>query len=276
MTARERLLKFYDAGTFQEVQLFVEKRSTLFGLGDKDLATHLVRTQMLAAGYSLADVTRALCERWLPGATLIPATNDRVETHVVVDGDEPGTQRAIHFQEWWIKYRAGIPAHDFVLVGADEARPAPGVLEAIAAADVILFPPSNPIVSIGTILQIPGIKAAIQAARAPVVGLSPIIGNAPVRGMADACLTALGIETSASAVAQHYGARRSSMSSEPDGGVIDGWLVDDAADADSVQKISDCGIATRAVPLLMTDTTATAAMAQAALELAAELRVGTR
>ena len=241
-----------------------------FGLGDKDLATHLVRTQMLAAGYSLADVTRALCERWQPGATLIPATNDRVETHVVIEADEPGTQRAIHFQEWWIKYRAGIAASGFVLVGADEAKPAPGVLDAIAAADVILFPPSNPIVSIGTILQIPGIKAAIQAANAPVVGLSPIIGDAPVRGMADACLSALGIETSAFAVAQHYGARH--RSAEVSDGVIDGWLVDDSADAGSVAQISELGILARAVPLLMTDIPATAAMAGAALELADELK----
>ncbi len=240
-----------------------------FGLGDKDLATHLVRTQMLAAGYSLADVTRALCERWQPGVRLIPATNDRVETHVVVEGDEPGTQRAIHFQEWWIKYRAGIPASGFVLVGADEATPAPGVLEAIAGADVILFPPSNPIVSIGTILQIPGIRSAIQTASAPVVGLSPIIGDAPVRGMADACLSALGIETSALAVAHHYGARH--RIADDGTGVIDGWLIDDATDATSVAPISELGINARAVPLLMTDIPATAAMAQAALDLAAEL-----
>ncbi len=242
-----------------------------FGLGDKDLATHLVRTQMLAAGYSLADVTRALCERWKPGVTLIPATNDRVETHVVVDADLPGTREAIHFQEWWIKHRAGIPARDFVLVGAETASPAPGVLEAIDGADVILFPPSNPIVSIGTILQIPGIRQAIQTTRAPVVGLSPIIGAAPVRGMADACLAAIGVETSAAAVAAHYGARSSSATSSSENGVIDGWLVDNLADADVVEQVSHLGITCRAVPLLMTDIPTTAAMAAAALDLASNI-----
>ena len=242
-----------------------------FGLGDKDLATHLVRTQMLAAGYPLSAVTTALCERWKPGATLIPATDDRVETHVIIDADEPGTQRAIHFQEWWIKYRAGVPARDFALVGAEDARPAPGVLGAIASADVIILPPSNPVVSIGTILQIPGIREAIRSAPAPVVGLSPIIGNAPVRGMADACLTAIGVDTSAVAVAQHYGARQNSdASARP--GILDGWLVDESADNSAVDELVGSGILTRAVPLLMTDIPQTAAMAAAALDLAAALR----
>jgi LPPG:FO 2-phospho-L-lactate transferase len=247
-----------------------------FGLGDKDLATHLVRTQMLAAGFPLSDVTRALCERWQPGATLIPVTDDRVETHVVVDDETPGSQRAIHFQEWWIKHRAGIPARDFVLVGADSAKPAPGVIEAIAEADVILFPPSNPVVSIGTILQIPGVRSAIRSASAPVVGLSPIIGSAPVRGMADACLTAIGVETSAAAVAALYGARHPGAAGEQSNGVIDGWLVDESADADAVSLIEACGIRSRAVPLLMTDTEATMAMADSALALAADLRAGSR
>ena len=246
-----------------------------FGLGDKDLATHLVRTQMLAAGYRLSAVTQALCDRWQPGATLIPVTDNRVETHVVIDADEPGTQRAIHFQEWWIKYRASVPAREFVLVGASDARPAPGVLEAIATADVILFPPSNPVVSIGMILAIPEIRDAIRSAPAPVVGLSPIVGNAPVRGMADACLPAIGVETSATAVALHYGARRAAADETSDG-VIDGWLVDSEADADSVDELAGSGITTRAVPLLMTDIPATAAMAAAALTLAHDLGVVVR
>jgi LPPG:FO 2-phospho-L-lactate transferase len=244
-----------------------------FGLGDKDLATHLVRTQMLAAGYPLSAVTLALCERWRPGVTMIPATDDRVETHVVIDGDEPGTTQAIHFQEWWIKHRAGIPASGFVLVGADDAKPAPGVLDAIANADVILFPPSNPVVSIGTILAIPGIRKAIQSAKAPVVGLSPIIGDAPVRGMADACLSAIGVDTSATAVAAHYAARRHSDEDSADG-VIDGWLVDDGVDAAAVDELMSTGIRARAVPLLMTDVPATAAMAAAAIDLAVEIGSG--
>jgi LPPG:FO 2-phospho-L-lactate transferase len=223
-----------------------------FGLGDRDLATHLVRRQLLDAGYPLSQVTAGLCERWQPGATLLPMTDDRFETHVVVDVD--GTRKAIHFQEWWIRHRATLPALAFVYVGADSATPAPGVLDAIGAADVVLVPPSNPVVSIGTIVQVPGIREAL--AHKPVVGLSPIVGGAPVRGMADACLSAIGVQTSAEAVGRHYGARSA-------GGLLDGWLVDTADAGASVE-----GVEVRAVPLLMTDVEATAAMARAALDLA--------
>jgi LPPG:FO 2-phospho-L-lactate transferase len=235
---------------------------TWFGLGDKDIATHLIRTQSLNAGFPLSEITVALCEHWQPGVRLIPMTDDRAETNVIIE-DEQG-RRAIHFQEWWIKYRASIPAQGFVLVGVDQAKPAPGVLEAIETADIVLLPPSNPVVSIGTILQVPGIREAIATTSAPVVGLSPIVGGAPVRGMADACLTALGIETTAAAVAAHYGSRSN-------GGVLDGWLVD-SADADSVPAITANGITAHAVPLLMTDIDATAAMANAAIALAESLR----
>lgn len=242
-----------------------------FGLGDRDTATHLVRTQMLAAGYPLSAVTAALCDRWQPGVTLLPMTDQRVETHVVVDGDEPGTRRAMHFQEWWIRHRAALPAHEFVLVGVDQASPGPGVLEAIRDADVVLLPPSNPVVSVGTILQVPGVREAVATTAAPVVGVSPIVGGAPVRGMADACLTAIGVETTAEAVARHYGARRPVIG-EPGSGLIDGWLVHDGTDSAAVAPLEALGIATRAVPLLMTDLDATAAIAAAALDLAAAVR----
>ena len=231
---------------------------TWFGLGDRDIGTHLIRTTSLQAGYSLSEVTAALCERWQPGVRLLPMTDDRAETHVVVDGPD-GAQVAIHFQEWWIRHRAALPAHRFVIVGIDEAVPAPGVVEAIADADVIVLPPSNPVVSIGTILAVPGIREAIERTSAPVVGVSPIISGAPVRGMADACLKAEGIEPSARAVAKRYGARGS-------GGILDAWLVD-TADASAVPQVEALGIACAAVPLYMTDVEATASMAQAAIAL---------
>ncbi len=243
-----------------------------FGLGDRDIATHLVRSQMLAAGYPLSAVTAALCDRWRPGVTLVPMSDDRLETHVVVDGDEPGTRKAIHFQEWWIRHRAGIPAYDFVLVGVDGAQPAPGVLEAISGADVVLLPPSNPVVSVGTILQVRGVRDAVRTTAAPVVGVSPIVGGAPVRGMADACLAAIGVETSAAAVARHYGARLGSTSDPGASGLLDGWLVHDETDAAAVDELTPLGIATRAVPLLMTDLEATAAIAGEALALAGTVR----
>ena len=231
---------------------------TWFGLGDRDVATHLVRTQMLDAGFPLSAVTQALCERWRPGVRLLPMSDDRVETHVVVDLPGEG-RRAIHFQEWWLRHRAALPAQAFVPVGAEDAKPAPGVLEALAAADAVLLAPSNPVVSIGSILSVPGLRAALVAGAAPVVGLSPIVGGAPVRGMADACLDAIGVATSAAAVGAHYGARR-------DGGLLDGWLVH-STDADARVP----GVRVLAVPLLMTDLAATTAMARAALDLAAEL-----
>ncbi|MGW6691813.1 2-phospho-L-lactate transferase [Streptomyces sp. NPDC054961] len=227
-----------------------------FGLGDRDFATHIVRTQMLGAGYPLSAVTEALCDRWQPGVRLLPMSDDRVETHVAITDAATGERKVIHFQEYWVRMRAAVDAEAVVPVGAEQAKPAPGVLEAIAAADVIVFPPSNPVVSVGTILAVPGIREAVAAAGAPVIGLSPIVGGAPVRGMADKVLAAVGVESTAAAVALHYGT-----------GLLDGWLVD-TADADAVAAVEAAGIACRAVPLMMTDLAATADMARAALELA--------
>jgi LPPG:FO 2-phospho-L-lactate transferase len=223
-----------------------------FGLGDLDIATHLVRTQMLDAGYPLSDVVAALCDRWQPGVRLLPMTDQRCETHVVVELE--GTRRAIHFQEWWIKHRASLPALAFVQVGLDSALPAPGVLDSISTADIILVAPSNPVVSIGTILAVPGIREALRAAPASVIGFSPIVAGAPVRGMADSCLPAIGVEVSAEGVGRHYGARSAD-------GILDGWLINstDAADV--------TGVDVRAIPLMMTDDEATAAMVRQAGEL---------
>jgi len=238
--------------TRSELQAY-DAPASWFGLGDRDLATHLVRRQMLDAGFPLSQVTAALCERWRPGMRLLPMSDDRVETHVVVDDPQTGRSRAIHFQEWWVRHGAALPASAILAVGAETAAPGPGVLDAIGAADVVVLPPSNPVVSIGTVLQVDGVRAALAAK--PVVGLSPIIGGAPVRGMADACLAAVGVQTSAQAVGRHYGARSA-------GGLLDGWLVD-SSDA----GVTVPGVEVRAVPLLMSDLAATAAMATAALEL---------
>ncbi|WP_017604612.1 2-phospho-L-lactate transferase [Nocardiopsis alkaliphila] len=227
-------------------------KPTWFGLGDRDTATHIVRAQMIAAGYPLSSITEALCDRWRPGVRLLPMTDEQVETHVIVE-DEQG-RRAIHFQEWWIKHRAGLPAKEIISLGAEKAKPAPGVLRAIRDADVVLLPPSNPVVSVGSILNIAGIREAMVDKT--VVGVSPIIGGAPVRGMADACLSAIGVETEAGAVAEHLGAD-----------LLDGWLVDEADAGTEVE-----GIEVRSRPLYMSDPEATEALARAALDLALELR----
>ena len=243
-TVRDELAA-YDAG------------SEWFGLGDKDIATHLVRTRMLRAGYPLSAVTEALCARWRPGVTLLPMSDDRVETHVVVDDPDSGERRAIHFQEWWIRHRAALPAYSIVPVGADEASAAPGVLDAIAGADVVLLAPSNPVVSVGTVLAVPGMRTALVKTGAPVVGISPIVNDRPVRGMADACLTAIGVDTTAEAVGRHYGSRRHAGD-----GLLDGWLVHTGDPA----TVPDVEVA--AVPLLMSDVDATADMVCAAFSLA--------
>ena len=227
-----------------------------FTLGDLDIGTHLARTSMLRDGLTLAEATDRITSRWPLGVHLIPVTNNEVETHVVT---QDGTD--LHFQEWWTRHRAALPAARFVQQNVEAASPAPGVVEAIMTADVVLLAPSNPVVSIGTILGIPGIRAALRATRASVVGVSPIIGGSVVRGMADACLTAIGVATAADAVALHYGSRRS-------GGVLDAWLLglEDAALATAVEA---AGIRASVVPLWMRDTETSSALAAAAIAAAA-------
>jgi LPPG:FO 2-phospho-L-lactate transferase len=230
-----------------------------FGLGDRDLATHLVRSQMLRAGYPLSQVTEALCARWQPGARLLPVTDDRSETHVVVsdpsEDDVEGERRAIHFQEWWVRYRAQIPTHGFAFVGADKSTAGPDVVEAIAGADVVFVAPSNPVVSVGAILAVPGIRGALRSTAAPVIGYSPIVAGRALRGMADECLTVIGVETTSEAVGGHFGARSGT-------GLLDGWLIDEGDSA------AIPGIEVRTIPLLMTNPEATAEMVRSGIELA--------
>ena len=232
-----------------------------FGLGDRDLATHLVRSAGLREGRTLTEVTAGLCRRWDVGLTLLPMTDDEVETHVATTVD--GRDEVVHFQEYWIRHRAEVPLRGIELYGIDSARPTPEVLVTIDRSDVVLVAPSNPIVSIGPIVAVPRMLEVLRAARAPVVGVSPIIGGAAVRGMADQLLDGLGIEGSAAGVARHLGARSA-------GGLLDGWLVD-TADAGEVERIESAGIAARSVPLYMRDAASTRQLAADALALAAEL-----
>jgi LPPG:FO 2-phospho-L-lactate transferase len=238
-----------------------------FGLGDRDFGTHIARSQWLGQGLSLSEVTARLCARWgLPdrGVTLLPMSDSPVETHVIIDevnedqGQSPlSLQKAVHFQEWWVRLRAAVPAQKFVAVGMDRAVAAPGVLEAISEADVIVLPPSNPVVSIGIILGVPGVRDALRGSAAPVVGVSPLINGAPVRGHADACLSAIGVESTTQAVAGLYA------------DFLDGWLIDDA-DAPVVGFAPRLEVQAR--PLWMHDLETAAALAGAALDLALKLR----
>lgn len=235
-----------------------------FTLGDLDLGTHLARTSWLREGLTPSQVGERLQRRWPLGVRLIPATDTEVDTWVrVADPEAPGGEREMHFQEWWTRHRAALPALAFTQRNLSDARPAPGVAEAIADADVVLLAPSNPVVSIGTIIAVPGIREALAATAAPVVGVSPIIGGKVVRGMADACLPAIGVETSAEGVGRHYGARAT-------GGLIDGWLIDES-DAPALAPLEAAGLVAAAAPLWMRDLDTSAALAGAALDLAAAI-----
>ena len=226
-----------------------------FTLGDLDLGTHLARTGWLREGLTPTDVLERMSHRWDLGARLLPMTDSEVDTVVVL---ADGTR--LHFQEWWTRHRATLAPERFENPGIDGAIAAPGVAEAIAEADAVLLAPSNPVVSIGPILAVPGVREALSATRAPVVGVSPIIGGKVVRGMADVCLAAIGVETSATAVAGLYGARES-------GGLLDAWLLaeEDEAVADEVAGL---GIRPLVRPLWMTDAARQTALGEAALTAA--------
>jgi LPPG:FO 2-phospho-L-lactate transferase len=198
----------------------------------------------------LREFARALGLR----AELLPMCDEPVATVV----DTPAGELA--FQEYFVRRRQRDEVRGVRFAGIEHARVSAEVRAALTQTEAVIFCPSNPIVSIGPILAVPGIRAALVDAAAPVVGVSPIIAGAPVRGMADKVLAAIGVEASAAAVALHYGAE-----------LLDGWLVDDS-DAAAVRAVTGAGIAARARPLLMSDPAATAAIASAALELAEEVR----
>jgi len=223
-------------------------RPAWFTLGDRDLATHLVRTEILAGGGTLSEATDVIAAAWGLEFRLVPMTDDPVATRIrTTDG------RTLHFQEWWVGERAVPPVADVWLEGAAGARPAPGVLEAIAAADVVVLCPSNPVVSIGTILAVPGIRPALR--RACVVGVSPIVAGAVVRGMADRLLPATGTDVSALAVARSYA------------DFLDGWVVD-RADEDAAAPLRQLGLAVAVTDTVMTTPDVAASVAGAALGLA--------
>jgi len=221
---------------------------TWFTLGDRDLATHLVRTRILAEGGTLSDATRAITAAWGLGFRLLPMTDDPVATRIrTVDG------RVLHFQQWWVGERARADVADVWLEGAEAARPAPGVVAALAAADAVVLCPSNPVVSIGTILAVPGIREAL--AGVPVVGVSPIVGGAPVRGMADRLLPATGSAVSALAVAARYA------------DFLDGWVVDEK-DATLAEDVEALGLRVAVTDTIMRTPEVAEAVARTALALA--------
>jgi LPPG:FO 2-phospho-L-lactate transferase len=221
-----------------------------FALGDRDIATHLLRTRLLAEGATLSAATAVLCRRLGVPVRLLPMSDQPVQTRVEVDG--PDGPEDLGFQEWWVGRQARDPVRRVRFEGVERARPAPGVLEAIAAAGGIVLCPSNPVVSIAPILAVPGVRAAVQAAPGRVVAVTPIVGGAPVRGMADRLLPAWGVEVSARGVAGLYA------------GLADAFVLD-AVDADQAGDVAALGLEPVVVPTLMRTVEDAAALAKAAL-----------
>lgn len=235
----------------EELERFGEDR--WFSLGDRDLATHIFRTKRLHEGAALSTVTAEIASAFGVDVRLLPATDDPVETRVsTTDG------RDLHFQEYWVGERGAPEVTAVRLHGAEDASPGPGVLDAIADADAILLAPSNPVVSIGTILAVPGIREALHRATAPIVGISPIVGGAVVRGMADRLLPAVGADVSADGVARHYG------------DLLDGWVIDEQ-DANQVSGLERTGLRVVAVNTIMDDIEVATELARTCMDLAAEL-----
>ncbi|MBS7640707.1 MAG: 2-phospho-L-lactate transferase [Candidatus Bathyarchaeia archaeon] len=171
---------------------------TWFNLGDRDLATHIHRTILLKRGLKLSQVTKEICRSLGVKANIIPMTNNKFETWIETDAG------LMHFQEYLVKRGAKDRVLGIKYLGAEEAKPAEGVIEAILNSKLVIICPSNPIVSIGTILSIRGVREALRSSKAPKVAISPIVAGAPIKGPADKLMSGLGLEVSAYSVAYLY------------------------------------------------------------------------
>ena len=228
-----------------------------FGLGDLDLATHLLRTRLLAEGRTLSEATAVLTDRLGVTARVLPMSDDPVTTRVdVVDS---GRSLDLHFQEYWVLRGARDEVKSVRFAGAELAQPAPGVIDAIQRADVVMLCPSNPIVSIDPILAVPGVREAVAARRERVVAISPIVGGAPVRGMADKLLPVAGVDVSAAGVAEHYA------------GLLGGFVFDEA-DRELTRRIASLCERVRATDTIMVDDEAAEQLARVALDVAGGAR----
>jgi len=228
-----------------------------FTLGDRDYGVCLARSLAMAKGEPLSSITAKIVERFGAGIRLLPMTDDPVATHVLV-ADEEGRELDLHFQEYWVARRAQDDVRSVRLQGAERARPGPGVLEAIAQAEIVLLAPSNPVVSIGTILSIPGIREAVASTVAPIVGVSPIVGGAPVRGMADKLMPAVGVEVTAVGAATLYR------------DFLDGWVID-LVDAQLAREVEALGVRVEVAQTMMHTVEDAAGLAKVAMELARSL-----
>jgi LPPG:FO 2-phospho-L-lactate transferase len=223
-----------------------------FGLGDLDLATHLFRTGLLRGGATLSEATARVAAGFGLACRVVPMSDDPVTTRI--DAVSMGREFDLHFQEYWVERHAADEVKAVRYAGAERAAPAPGVLEAIASADVVVLPPSNPVASIGPILAVPGVREAVEARRPVAVGVSGIVGGAPLAGMADRLLPVVGVEVSAAGVAELYR------------DLLSGWVID-RADERMRDRIADLGMRVAVTDTVMTGDTAAEHVARTALSL---------
>ncbi len=221
---------------------------TWFNLGDQDLATHCYRTQRLSEGATLGRVTTELARSWGVDVRLVPVTDDSLRTRVqLLDGPE------VDFQEYFVRLHHDVPVSGVRFEGAERARPGPGVLEALGAADAIVVCPSNPVVSIGPLLAVPGIADRLADRRDRIVGVSPIIAGAALKGPADRLLREMGFESSVVGVARWYAPWM-------------GTLVIDEADAHLADAVEAEGIRCRVAPTVMSSVDRAAALSRTVLD----------
>lgn len=227
-----------------------------FNLGDRDLATHILRTRLLSDGKTLSEATASVrSELFGLGVDVRPMTDDPVTTRIDAV-DERGEALDLHFQEYWVKRHAADRVKAIRFEGIERARPAPGILDAIAGTDVLLICPSNPVVSIGPILALPGIRDAVAARRGPVIGVSPIVGGAPLAGMADKLMPVAGLEVSSIGAAHAYA------------DLLSGWVIDER-DRGLAARIGDeIGVRVAVLDTVMRDDAVAANVARACIELA--------
>ncbi len=224
---------------------------TWFRLGDRDLATHLYRTERVRAGVSLSQVTREITEAWKVRPRLLPMSDSPVSTRIDAREDD-GRVREVRMQEWFVRDRSEPPVVAVRFEGAETAAPSPGVLDSLEHADTILICPSNPVISIGPILAVPGVRAVLERRRDRVVGVSPIVAGAPIKGPADRLMGPLGIEVSCVGVAREY---REFCST----------LVIDAGDAARASEVDGLGVRAVVADTVMRDARVAAALARHAL-----------
>jgi LPPG:FO 2-phospho-L-lactate transferase len=230
-------------------------QDTWFRLGDRDLGTHIFRTERLAAGATLSEVTQEIAAAWEIVPKLLPMTDDRVATRVTVRRAD-GREETLAMQEWFVRERTEPPVVAVEFAGIDTALPAPGVLAALEQAETVLVCPSNPVISIGPILAVPGVREVLRRRRDRVVGVSPIIAGAPVKGPADRLMGPLGIEVSCVGVAHAYAD-------------FCGTLVIDSGDADRAREVEAAGVHAVVADTLMTDARVAAALARHTLDAVA-------